>query len=373
MPPSPVYTEQPWTKAYNEIIDVRSPSEFAEDHIPGAINLPVLNDAQRVEVGTLYKQVCPFTARKVGAALVAQNISHHLTGHLASKDKAYRPLVYCWRGGQRSSSMASVLTQIGWPVMILQGGYKTYRAYVREQLQHLPRQFTYQVVCGLTGTGKTQILQQLGLRGTQVLDLEDLANHRGSLLGEQWQTPQPSQKRFESLLLHYLRDLDPTKPVWVEAESNKIGRIYLPQSLWKKLTQASCVEVQVPLTARIKWILQGYPHLTAHPDLLKSKLEKLKSRYSREKLHEWYHLVDTQQWEDLVTNLLRDHYDPTYTHALNHVYANVERVMTPPDLSNASIERLVSALIPDNALPQQHKALSLTSTEDHCRYFQPIL
>lgn len=347
MSPSPTYIEQPWTETYSEIIDVRSPGEFAEDHLPEAVNLPVLSDAERAEVGTLYKQ-SPFAARKVGAALVAQNISHHLLAHFALKDKAYRPLVYCWRGGQRSASMASILSQVGWQVTILQGGYKTYRAYVRQQLQQVP-QLTFRIISGLTGTGKTCILRSLALREAQILDLEALANHRGSLLGEQWQTLQPSQKHFESQLLQKLQSFDPHKLVWVEAESNKIGRIYLPQPLWQKLTQASCIEIQVPLSARIQWLLQEYPHLTTHPEILKDKLQKL-HRYSRKQLQAWCHFIDTQQWENLVGSLLQIHYDPAYTHALKNSYATVEQVFPLTRLSNSSIESLVDALMPNFAL-----------------------
>jgi len=350
MPPSPAYTEQPWAETYSEIIDVRSPSEFAEDHMLGAINLPVLDDAERAQVGTLYKQVSPFTARKFGAALVAQNISKHLVGHFAAKDKAYCPLIYCWRGGQRSGSMASVLSQVGWQATVLQGGYKTYRAHVREQLQQVPQQLTYQIIGGLTGTGKTLILKQLGKQGAQILDLEGLANHRGSLLGEQWQSPQPSQKYFESLLLETLQNLDPNRPVWVEAESNKIGQIYLPQALWQKITQAGCIEIQVPLVARIQWLLQEYPQMTAHPNLLKNKLQKLQSRHSRKRMQEWYHLIDTQQWPQLVGDLLQVHYDPAYTHALKHCYSNIKQVITLADLSETSINHLVASLIPQHTL-----------------------
>jgi len=352
MPLSPVYTQQPWAETYTEIIDVRSPSEFAEDHIPGAINLPVLDDAERAEVGTIYKQVCPFTARKTGAALVAKNISHHLIEHFASKDKDYRPLVYCWRGGQRSNSMGVVLTQIGWQVTVLQGGYKTYRAYVRDQLQQLTEQFTYQLLCGLTGTGKTYILHQLAQRGVQVLDLEGLANHRGSLLGEAWEgkpAPQPSQKYFESLLLHQLRSFDHNQPVWVEAESNKIGQVYLPQSLWQKMKQASCVEIQLPLAARVLLLLQQYPHLLTHPNVLKAKLQLLKSRHGRQKLNEWYKSIDTGQWETLVKDLLESHYDPTYSQSMNRDFKSVERVLALPDLSAASIDRLLNSLLAASA------------------------
>lgn len=351
MPPSPKYTQQPWAETYSEIIDVRSPTEFAEDRIPTAINLPVLNDAERAEVGTIYKQ-SPFTARKIGAALVAKNISQHLVEHFASKDKDYRPLVYCWRGGQRSNSMALVLSQIGWQVTVLEGGYKTYRAYVREQLEQLPESFTYQLLCGLTGSGKTHILRHMEQRGAQVLDLEEIANHRGSLLGEEWAgkpTPQPSQKYFESLLLQQLQRFEPSKIVWLESESNKIGRVYLPQSLWQKMKQASCVEIQLPLAARVQFLLQEYPHLVTHTNVLKAKLESLKSRYGRDKLNQWYQLIDTGQWETFVQDVLQSHYDPSYTQSMQRDFIKVERVLSLPDLSDASIGQLVNSLLGDCA------------------------
>jgi len=349
MPISPIYTQQPWTETYSEIIDVRSPSEFAEDHIPEAINLPVLDDAERAEVGTIYKQ-SPFSARKTGAALIAKNISQQLIEHFASKQKDYRPLVYCWRGGQRSNSMAAVLAQIGWKVTVLEGGYKTYRAYVRQQLEHLPEKFTYTVLCGLTGSGKTHILHQLHQRGAQALDLEELANHRGSLLGEEWEgkpAVQPSQKYFESLLLQQLQSFEASEPVWVESESNKIGRVYLPQSLWEKMKQASCVEIQLPISSRVQFLLQEYPHLGIYPDVLKAKLEKLKSRYGWQKLNEWYRLIDASQGEDFVKDLLLSHYDPTYTQSIRRDFPRVERVLSLPDLSDPSVDQLVNSLLSD--------------------------
>lgn len=347
--PLPRYTQQPWTETYSEIIDVRSPGEFAEDRIPTAINLPVLDNAERAEVGTIYKQ-SPFTARKTGAALVAKNISQHLIEHFASKDKDYRPLVYCWRGGQRSNSMAAVLSQIGWQVTVLEGGYKTYRTYVREQLEKLPEDFNYKLLCGLTGSGKTYILRQLKQRGAQVLDLEAIANHRGSLLGEEWigkPASQPSQKYFESLLVQQLQSFELGKTVWVESESNKIGRVYLPQSLWQKMKQAKCIEIQLPLAARVQFLLQEYPHLATHPDVLKAKLALLKSRYGRDKLNQWYQLIDTGKGEAFVQDVLQSHYDPSYTQSIQRDFIKVERVLSLPDLSHTSIDDLVNSLLRD--------------------------
>ncbi|MBE9126911.1 MULTISPECIES: tRNA 2-selenouridine(34) synthase MnmH [unclassified Coleofasciculus] len=341
------YSQQPWTETYSEIVDVRSPSEFAEDCMPGAVNLPVLDDEQRAKVGIIYKQVCPFQARKLGAALVAQNIANHLNHHFALKDKDYHPLVYCWRGGQRSSSMALVLSQIGWRVTVLEGGYKTYRAYVRDQLEYLPEQFTYRVLCGLTGSGKTHILHKFAQRGVQVLDLEGLANHRGSLLGQAWEgqlTPQPSQKQFESLLLKQLQSFDASKPVWVEAESNKIGKVYLPPSLWQRMKQTSCIEVQLSQVARIEWLLQDYSHFVTHPELLKRQLERLNSRYGKQKIAEWHGYIDAGQWHGLVGDLLTHHYDPAYRRSIEQCFNSLERKLEIADLSDASVDALLDVL-----------------------------
>ena len=349
MPPAPRYTQEPWRETFSEIIDVRSPSEFAEDHVPGAINLPVLNDEERAEVGIVYKQVSPFCARKIGAALVSKNISQHIRGHFATKGKDYSPLVYCWRGGQRSSSMATVLSQIGWRITLLQGGYKTYRAYVRQQLAVLPTRFTYKVLSGFTGSGKTYILRKMRQHEVQVLDLEEMAKHRGSLLGEQWygqNIQQPSQKFFESLLLEKLLSLDPRKDVWVESESNKIGKIYLPLSLWQQMKQSSCVEIQLPIKARVRFLLQEYPHFMDNPDFLKAKLERLKNHYGWEKISQWYQMIDYGKWETFVEDMLLFHYDSTYKKSMQNKFSRVEKVLSLSDLSDSSIENLLDYLVP---------------------------
>jgi tRNA 2-selenouridine synthase len=338
---SPIYTKTPWQENYSEIIDVRSENEFAADHILEAINLPVLNNEERAKVGTIYKQVSPFEARKMGAALVSKNISQHLNIHFANKDKNYAPLIYCWRGGQRSNSLALVLAQIGWQVTVLEGGYQTYRAYVRQQLATLPLQFHYKILCGLTGTGKTHLLHQLSQQGEQILDLEKLANHRGSLLGQQWKENlvlQPSQKKFESLLLRELQQFETSKIVWVESESNKIGEIYLPLIFWEQMKQASCVEIQLPIAIRIKWLLQEYPHLVSNPELLKNKLKFLKNRYGRQKVEQWFNLIARQKFRDLIYDLLVNHYDPAYQRSLEKTFRPIEKVVAIPDLSLESIE-----------------------------------
>lgn len=337
MTPTPQLTDQPWDETYSDIIDVRSQLEFAEDHIPGAINLPVLNNEQRVQVGTMYKQESPFKARKLGAALVSENIAVHLQQHFADKPKDYRPLVYCWRGGQRSGSMALVLSQIGWRVTLLKGGYKTYRAWVRSQLETLPLQFEYRILAGLTGSAKTLILQNLS---AQALHLEGLANHRGSLLGVLLESPQPTQKGFESRLLAALQDLDPSQPVWLEAESNKIGQVYLPQALWKKMQDSTGVELQVDICDRVKHLLAEYPQWIEHPQQLKQKLERLTSRYGKAQIQHWSDLIDAQQWPPFVQSMLEEHYDPAYRRSFQKQYPKVTQTYALPDLSSISLETL---------------------------------
>ncbi|WP_204104740.1 MULTISPECIES: tRNA 2-selenouridine(34) synthase MnmH [Spirulina sp. CCY15215] len=344
---SPLLRKEPWLETYSEIIDVRSEGEYAEDRIPNAINLPVLNNKERAQIGTIYKQISPFEARKIGASLIAQNIAHHLSSHFADKKEDYCPLIYCWRGGQRSHSLALVLRQIGWQVTVLDGGYQTYRNYVCKQLETLLQQFNYNVLCGLTGTGKTQILQRMLQQGMQVLDLEKLAQHRGSLLGQAWENKlasQPSQKYFESLLLQQLQQCDRQKTIWIESESHKIGRIYLPQGLWEKMKQSPCIEIRLPLEERVTGLLQQYPHFIEHPDILKEKLQRLKPRYGKEKLQQWFEWCDRQQWRRLVEDLLLQHYDPAYQRSLNRLFQPAGQAIDLQDLEEQTINDTIAML-----------------------------
>ena len=239
---------------FDEVIDVRSPAEFAEDHVPRARNHPVLDDAERAEVGTLYKQVSPFESKKRGAALVSRNIARHLEETFRSRDRGWRPLVYCWRGGKRSGAMTHVLREVGWQAAQLEGGYKAYRREVVAQLESLPRRFRYVVLCGETGSGKSRLLEALGALDAQVLDLEQFAAHRGSVLGNLPATPQPAQKMFETRLWDALRALDPAAPVFVEAESKKIGQIQVPDALLETMRSGHCIRIEAPLEARVQFL-----------------------------------------------------------------------------------------------------------------------
>lgn len=300
---------------FDGIVDVRSPSEFAEDHVPGAINLPVLDDAERARVGTIYKQVAPFEARKVGAALVFRNAATHIERHLSRKPGGWRPLVYCWRGGQRSGAFGWMLQQIGWPAQTLGGGYKSYRRFVVQRLYDGELPLRLIRLGGHTGTGKTEVLQRLSNCGVQVLDLEALARHRGSLLGG-LDVPQPSQKAFETALAAALETCDPNQPVLVEAESSKIGGLTLPPALWKAMRKAPLFEIVAPVEARAHYLAQAYEEVLENSSTLKQKLEPLRRHRGHELVDHWNALIDAGDRVSLCRSLASQHYDPAYAKAM---------------------------------------------------------
>ena len=298
---------------FDEIIDVRSEGEFAEDHIPGAISCPVLDNAERAHVGAIYKQVSSFEAKKIGAALISANIAHHLRDRFQDRPRDWRPLVYCWRGGSRSGAFAHVLQQVGWRVGQLAGGYKAYRRAVVADLAALPARFEWRAVCGLTGAGKSRLLRALHDRGGQVLDLEALAAHRGSVLGNLPDAPQPSQKMFDSLIWTAVRRFSPTRPVYVEAESKRIGNLRLPEALIAAMWRSPCVVLQAPAALRVALLKEEYSHFIAEPATLIAKLECLSGLYGHAAIAAWKKLALEQRWDELTEDLLVKHYDPAYT------------------------------------------------------------
>ena len=301
---------------FDAIIDVRSPAEFAEDHLPGAVNWPVLDDEQRRVVGTLYVQESALAARKIGAALVARNIAHHLETALADKPAAFEPLVYCWRGGQRSNAMALILAQVGWRTLVLKGGYKTYRRDAQTRLYHKPIPHRLIVLSGETGSGKTEILNRVAALGGQVLDLEALALHRGSLFGAHAGKPQPSQKWFESSLLEQLDKCDPSRPVLVEAESYKIGNRTLPPSLWQAMASAQRIDLEAPLDIRAGYLLRTYPGIAADRALLELAFSQLQLYPGRKRLAAWREMADAGDFLTLIREVVERHYDPAYASSL---------------------------------------------------------
>ena len=298
---------------YPDIIDVRSPTEYTEDHIPGAINLPVLTDEERHEVGALNAEN-PYQARRLGATLITKNIHRHLATTLANHPGSFAPLIYCWRGNLRSNSMAIIFRAIGWRTRVIDGGYKAWRKYLMADLEPTisPPRPELIVLGGLTGCGKTRLLHELKNQGAQILDLEGLANHRGSILGNAPGSPQPNQKRFESRLWEAFRGFDPDRPVFTEAESNRIGRLQCPPPLWKRLGEGQMVLVELPLHERGKLLAGDYEHFIAHPDSLKDTLDGLRRLRGNDQVDEWHRQIDARNWTGFLESILVDHYDLCY-------------------------------------------------------------
>jgi len=297
---------------FDTIIDVRSPAEFAEDHVPGSVNLPVLGDEERASVGVTYVQESRFRARRIGAALVARNIARHLEVALADKPGGWAPLIYCWRGGQRSGAMATVLEQVGWRATVLAGGYRTYRRHVTAALYAAPSPLSVVLLDGDTGSAKTEIIGRLNAHGVQSLDLEALAGHRGSLFGALPGRPQPSQKMFESRLLAALARLDAGRPVVVEAESSRIGERMVPPVLWKAMLTAPRIELRAPAQARARYLVAAYGEILAAPADLDAILAKLPTHHGKARISEWRALATAGDFQSLAAALIQDHYDPAY-------------------------------------------------------------
>jgi tRNA 2-selenouridine synthase len=303
------------------IIDARSPSEFAEDRLPGAINLPVLDDDERRIVGTLYKQESALAARKTGAAMAARRIAAHVEQQLADKPRDWQPLVYCWRGGQRSGSLAWFLSEIGFRTAQLEGGYKAFRGLVLDQLQTLPGPLHFVVLAGRTGSGKTRLLQHLAQAGQQVLDLEGLARHRGSILGAMPGQPQPSQKHFDTLLWQALQRFDAKRPVFVESESARIGQLRVPESLLVRMREhGQVMQVVMPDTGRIGLLLQDYAFFADDVDAFCALLQSLVPLQGRERVQSWQTQARAGQWAELFGRLMAEHYDPLYDRSMRRHY-----------------------------------------------------
>ncbi len=299
------------TQTFDNVIDVRSPAEFAMDHIDGAINLPVLSNNERSLVGTTYKQDSRFKARKIGAALIAKNTAQHLESELFSKDRNWRPLIYCWRGGQRSTAFSTILSEIGWRPTLLNGGYKNYRKEVSEIMHKKPVNYDFILISGHTGTAKTEIIRKLENLNMQTIDLEGLANHRGSIFGANL-TKQPSQKLFESFLFNKLTSFNYRKPIILESESNKIGQIAIPSMVWNAMKKSPRIEVNAPLRARAHYLTKTYKNLIENQHTLEKRIEFLINQHGHKKVQEWKDLSKAGKFSELATELVSYHYDPRY-------------------------------------------------------------
>lgn len=309
--------------SYGLIIDARSPREYEEDHIPGAINLPVVDNEEYAEVGTLHR-TDPMAAYQIGVAYALDNIARHLRDTVSRHDRKTRILVYCFRGGKRSRLWYDALDTIGYRVEKLDGGWKAYRRWVNEQLTVVPAQMRYLVLTGATGCGKTRLLAALQREGAQVLDLESLAVHRGSIIGAIPGRPQPSQKLFDSSLLNVLRGFDPARPVWIEAESKMIGRVRLPEALLQGMARGVTVRVEASMDQRVRLWREDFGHFERDPKALIDRLHYLKPLIGGEEFRAWTALAEAGDVVALFERLMRNHYDPAYQRSFLRHYADFE-------------------------------------------------
>lgn len=334
--------------AFDAIIDARSPSEYALDHLPGAINWPVLDDEQRRLVGTDYKQISAFEARKLGSAMVARNIADHIDQWVAPLPRTWKPLVYCWRGGDRSGTLAWFLERIGFHTTLVAGGYKAFRAQVRQDLDTWPARFDWRVLCGKTGSGKTRLLQALRAAGAQVLDLEALACHRGSVLGLAPGEVQPTQKALDTAVWNALRQFDPGRPVFVESESKRVGQLWVPEALIKLLMQhGRCVLVDMPDAARLDLLMADYAFLAEYPDYFCQKLDSLVETRGKVQIQAWQNAIGAGDIRTVFGELMAVHYDPGYMRSLEQHYTGLAAAqeLTLADGSEACLAAAAQQLL----------------------------
>ena len=347
--------------SFDTIIDARTEAEYTEDHLPYAVNWPTLNTAQRIEVGTLYKQINAFEAKKRGAAMAAINIASHIHQHVMDKPRDWKPLTYCWRGGKRSGSLSLILSEIGFKVTLIDGGYKAFRAALVEDIPRLAERLDFRVVCGPTGSGKTRLLQALaglppkeGHEGQvapqfapQVLDLEALANHRSSVLGVLPGTPQPTQKAFDTLVWNALRRFDPSRPVFVESESKKVGNVAVPVALMDKMRSSPCLNLQLPLEERVALLMEDYDFFVKDTAYFCDRLEALTTARGKVVVQGWQALARANQCEPVVRELLTEHYDPVYLQSMqrNFKQYSAARLIAPQDHSMPAIVKLAQSLV----------------------------
>ena len=335
-------------KKFDTIIDVRSPLEFAEDHIVGAINCPVLSDLERQKVGTIYKKESSFKAKIIGSSLTAKNIAFHIENNFMEKKGSWQPLIYCWRGGQRSKAFSIVLSEVGWRTNQLKGGYKEYRNQVINFLDNIGPKLKITLISGKTGSAKTKILKSIENEGGQILDLEGLANHKGSLLGKIPDLIQPSQKFFESLIFNKIQNLNLKDKIYIEAESSKIGNIHIPKSIWKKMINSPRIEISANVELRAKFLVSDYDYMCNNPTLINPIIKGLKNRLSKELFDEWTNLIDRKKWFDLTKSFLENHYDPSYSSNTIKNDRKVIKKITATSLNNSDIKDIAKKILNKN-------------------------
>ena len=319
------------------ILDVRSPGEYTQGHIPGALSFPLFSDAERAEVGTLYKQQGPEAALELGLRFVGPKMADFV--HQAKQLSPDKQLgVHCWRGGQRSRSMAWLLRLSGLEVGTLQGGYKAYRHQVLSDFEQL-RFADLRVVGGRTGSGKTKILRALREQGQQVLDLEALAHHKGSAFGNIGEEPQPTAEQFENNLHKAIAQLDGARPVWTENESRNIGRVFIPEGLWQAMKAAPLYNVSIPHALRLHNLVQDYAQ--TDPTELIAAFQKIERRLGGQHLKAALEALQVNDFHTAADVALA-YYDKTYQYCLDN---NSSPRIVYLDFDHADAEQIAVELV----------------------------
>ena len=302
------------------ILDVRSPAEFEKGHIPGAHSFPLFTDEERAQVGTLYSKSGREAAFFAGLDFVGPNMSMFVKKALRLAPK-HQLLIHCWRGGMRSASMAWLLHSAGFDVMLLDGGYKSYRAYIRERF-NVPVRLL--VLSGMTGCGKTEILHEIKKTGAQMLDLEGIANHKGSVFGHLGQKPQPSTEQYENNLAQIWRSFDFSKPVWIEDESRNVGGVSIPDPLYALMTQARVIRIDFPKAYRIARLVAEYAGIDDAEIAL--SLQKIRDSLGNKNVQDLLQLLSEQQYAPFVNKIL-DYYDESYDYSLKRkAFSKIESI-----------------------------------------------
>ncbi len=321
------------------VLDVRSPGEFAHAHLPGAVNMPLFDNAERAEIGTIYKQIGKDTAVLRGLELVGPKLAGFVRTARELAPGGVDVLVHCWRGGMRSGSVAWLLETAGIATATLVGGYKAYRQAV---LQGFEKPLNLVVLGGKTGSAKTELLHELARRGEQILDLEALANHRGSSYGMLGQAPQPSIEYFENLLFEKIRQLDLTRRTWVEDESRRVGTCLLPDGFWGQFLAAPVVVLEVPLEARVAYLVENYGHFSRED--LHVATDRIRKRLGNDRHALAVEALDRGDYAEVVCLTLA-YYDKTYQHGLSQRDpSTVQRVEVPGVDPVGNAELLLSSL-----------------------------
>ncbi|MCC7029993.1 MAG: tRNA 2-selenouridine(34) synthase MnmH [Chitinophagaceae bacterium] len=288
------------------VVDVRSPGEFAKAHIPGAVNLPLFSDEERCIVGTAYKQLSPEKAMLLGLEFAGQKMRWYVENATALCPEK-KMLLHCWRGGKRSESLGWLLSMAGFDVKVLKGGYKNYRKYVHTFFETMPAKFV--VIGGQTGIGKTMVLNALAEKGEQVIDLEQLASHRGSAFGSLGQSPQPTTEHFENLLFKAIHSMDFSRRIFIENESHVIGKCQIPITFFQKMKSYQYIQYSIPEQKRIENLLSQYACFPK--EALKERFEKIKKKLGGDQLKIALQMLDDDDFAGAAQVALR-FYDKTY-------------------------------------------------------------